>query len=156
MKKGLIAFAIFFGCVAIVAALDVLGLRVIPVGGDVVSPVLVLVTHLPAWLYLIFSKAKAPSGMLAFCFELCARILILESPWTTVSVFNAGWWMFVISWLYVRERQKQHHCDLKKDGEPCEFCAFRIAQKNLKEMVDAETRGVEDVAPYEEGGGGDA
>lgn len=151
MKKGLIAFAIFFGCVAIVAALDVLGLPIIPVGGDVVSPGLVLVTHLPAWLYLIFSKAKASSGIIAFCFELFARFLILESSSATVSVFNAVWWMLVISWLYSHEKRKQEHCSFKKEGEPCEFCAHWIAQNNLKENVDAALKMWEETL-HEEGG----
>ena len=153
MKKALIAFAIFFACVAIVAALDVLGLPIIPEGGDLVSPVLVLVTHLPVWLYLIFSKAEAPSGIFAFCFELFARILILEIPLATVSVFNALWWMFVILWLYARERQKKHRCDYQKDGEPCEFCAFVAAQNKFREMVEKDARDVEGAVPYEEGDG---
>ena len=144
MKKALIAFAIFFACMAIVAALDLLGLPIIPEGGDLVSPGLVLVTHLPVWLYLIFSKAEAPSGIFAFCFELFARILILETPLATVSVFNALWWMFVILWLYARERQKKHRCDYQKDGEPCEFCAHWIAQNEIK-------RAVEDARPDKDG-----
>lgn len=136
MKKALIAFAIFFACVVIVAALDVLGLPIIPVGGDVVSPTLVLATHLPVWLYLIFSKAEARSGMLAFGFELFARILVLDSTLVTVSGFNVIWWMFVISWLYKRERRKKHRCDYQKDGEPCEFCAHWIAQNEIKRAVE--------------------
>lgn len=146
MKKALIAFAIFFACVAIVAALDLLGLPIIPEGGDVVSPTLVLATHLPVWLYLIFSKAEVRSGMLAFGFELFARILILDNIWATVSVFNVSWWMLVISWLYVCERQKQYRCDYQKDGEPCEFCAHWIAQNEIK-------RAVEDTRPDKEGDG---
>lgn len=145
MKKSFIAFAIYFGCVAIAASLDMLGFPIIPEDVEV-SPVLTLVTHLPAWLYLIFSKAEAPSGMFAFCFELFARILILETPLATVSVFNALWWMFVILWLYARERQKKHRCDYQKDGEPCEFCAHWIAQNEIK-------RKVEDARPDKEGDG---
>ena len=136
MKKALIAFAIFFACVASVAALDLLGLPIIPEGGDLVSPMLVLATHLPVWLYLIFSKAEVRSGMLAFGFELFARILILDNIWATVSVFNVSWWMFVISRLYVCERQKQYRCDLQKDDEPCEFCAHWIAQNEIKRAVE--------------------
>ena len=132
MKKGFIAFAIYFGCVVIAATLDMLGLPIIPIGGDVVSPVLMLATHLPAWLYLIFSKADASSGMFAFCFELSVRIPILDSIVATISVLNALGWMIVIGWLYSREHIRKWHCDLKKDGEPCEFCSFRIAKENVE------------------------
>ena len=135
MKKGLIAFAIYFGVVAIVAALDMLGLPIIP-EGVTVSFILVLATHLPAWLYLVFSRADAVSAFVAFVLELFSRIIIMDTIEVTISVFSVGWWLFVISWLYLRERDKRHYCDLRRGDEPCEFCAFGIAKENLKKDVE--------------------
>ena len=132
MKKGLIAFAIYCACVFIVAAVDLWLFQIIPVGVEV-SSVLVLVTHLPAWLYLWFSKADEDSALLALTFELLARFLL---GFMTVSLYNVVLWLFMISWLGARKRRKKHRCDLKKDGEPCEFCAFKIAQEDVKKHAE--------------------
>lgn len=132
MKKGFIAFAIYFGCVAIAAALDTLGLPIIPKDVEV-SPLLMLVTHLPAWLYLWFSNADECSAFLAMTFELFTRFLL---GFMTVSIFNVAWWLFVSSCLGSREQRKKQHCAFKKDGEPCGFCSFQIAQEDLEKHTE--------------------
>lgn len=134
MKKSFIAFAIYFGCVLIAAALDMLGLPIIPEDVEV-SPVLTLVTHLPAWLYLWFSATDEIPALITLGFEMLSRVML---GFMTVSIFNVAGWLLLVAWLGDRGERKKQRCDLKKDGEPCEFCSFRIAQNNLKESVNAE------------------
>lgn len=120
MKKGFIAFAIYFVCVAIAALLDMLGLPIIPEDVEV-SPMLTLVTHLPAWLYLWFSKADEGAALVAMVFELLTRFLL---GFMTVSLVNVAWWLFVISRLGLRERREEQRC------------AFEIAQEDLKKHTE--------------------
>ena len=120
MKKGFIAFSIYFVCVFIAAAVDLWLFPFIPADVEV-SPVLTLVTHLPAWLYLWFSKADEGSALLAMMLELFTRFLL---GFMTVSLVNVVWWLFVISRLGSRERREEQRC------------AFEIAQEDLKKHTE--------------------
>ena len=135
MKKGLIAFAIYFGCVLVVAAVDLWLFPIIPVGGDLVSPGLVLVTHLPVWLYLRFSKASTFSCIVAFEFELIARGVITDYEIKTVSAFNVALWLLVFLLSWRSENKKTHPCGVRIGDEPCNFCSFQIAKENLKKSI---------------------
>ena len=134
MKKGFIAFLIYFGCVAIAALLDMLGLPIIPEDVEV-SLVLTLVTHLPAWLYLWFSKASTLSCIMAFEFELIARGVIMGYAAKTVSAFNVALWLLVFLLSWYSENKKAHPCGVRSGDEPCKFCSFQIAKENLKKSI---------------------
>ena len=125
MKKGLIAFAINFGCVVIAAALNMLGLPIIPEAVEVSVP-LMLATHILGWLYLWFSKANTEAGLVALMVELLVRFFMGVM---TVSVLHIVGWVAIFGQLDLRERRR-YRCDLRTEGEPCKFCAAQIAKEN--------------------------